>query len=810
MKNIKIYINIFIISILSCSILFFTFKDIIGINKYIVLTVILWIIIRLNFKRKMSEQTFEILSTINIGSSIAFLLIKLFYSRINGIDEKSHYQTLFIVGFNVFLLLRCMCVKYKVEDNNDKKELFRKRKFDLERIKKYLNSLNIIAINAQWGDGKSFLVNKLKEDIKKQYEIIEIDVLSCNLDELQIVLIKEIEKILYENKMLSLYSKKLRNFINGESKIKDLFGINLIDNYTYLEIIKGFKNELNKLGKKILIIYEDLDRISDKDIIKNIFALSESIADEHVKVLYEYDERNLEKLEFDNNYLEKYMPYKINLTKLSFFEILKIKLKEMNINEKIVCFKDFEFLKTDYMQFRFNYLDNFINRHIELKVELDDITIRRIEHFLAEINTSLQDNNENNIKEIVISFYYLKHCIPEGYNKLISNKDLFEVIKFKVKINDDIEEYSILEMIQLLNNQTLDEEYIKGIFDDYDNRLNYFILKLFNFNIAENIIQGETGDERLLSINTESRKNLLDRDGNEKKNRTIWWLLESGKSKITDYENEADMVIKNILSKETDEEMIQAYHEFCSYMYKLDREEYDNGTTQKMGEEMFIEIFKAFNIRDITEENQLKLLLLYFKEKNIHNVSDKVIHILNYCKLRSRTEYINILKEFNKLNIIGNFNNKKYFLDFIIKYIGAFSNQKIGFCTTFKLSSISNEDDNSRIKTIIIRVINDFKETLNNKRDSINRLYEIEEINNDFDVVIEFLNKLLVLINNENEFEDNRSGVHTDRKCRNFNEDELGRLRNMYENHDPNLEEEIRKSYKEEKITTYELAELSR
>ena len=42
--------------------------------------------------------------------------------------------------------------------------------------------------------------------VKKEYEIIEIDVLSCNLDELQLVLIKEIEKINGEmpNKQLKM------------------------------------------------------------------------------------------------------------------------------------------------------------------------------------------------------------------------------------------------------------------------------------------------------------------------------------------------------------------------------------------------------------------------------------------------------------------------------------------------------------------------------------------------------------------------------------------------------------------------------
>lgn len=358
-NNIRTYINTFLISILSSLVFFFTFKDLIDVDKYCIFTVIIWGIICFNFNPSMNNYTFTILSIINTGISISFLTIQVFYSKVNGINEHIHFLNTCIIGFNVFLLGRSIVLK----DSNEKKvvseELMNKRKADLDRIKTYLNVMNIISINGEWGQGKSFLVDKLKEEVKEEYEIVEIDILSCNLDELPLIIIREIEKILYRNRILSLYSRQLRRFLKDESIFKKFFGLGLIKNPTYLEIINGFKEDLSKMQKKILIIYEDLDRISDQKVIKNIFAFSEKLSDKKVKIIYEYDENNLREIGFDNKYIEKYMPYKVTLTKMNFFEILEFKLKNMKFDNEILNIDDFEFLKEYRLAYeRFMYVEN--------------------------------------------------------------------------------------------------------------------------------------------------------------------------------------------------------------------------------------------------------------------------------------------------------------------------------------------------------------------------------------------------------------------------------------------------------------------
>ena len=59
---------------------------------------------------------------------------------------------------------------------SEKYELFRERSKDLIRIKNYLFNFNIIGINAPWGAGKTYLIQKLQN---------EIDTLESDIDSLQ-------------------------------------------------------------------------------------------------------------------------------------------------------------------------------------------------------------------------------------------------------------------------------------------------------------------------------------------------------------------------------------------------------------------------------------------------------------------------------------------------------------------------------------------------------------------------------------------------------------------------------------------------
>ena len=57
----------------------------------------------------------------------------------------------------------------------------------------------------------------------------------------------------------------------------------------------------------------------------------------------------------------------------------------------------------------------------------------------------------------------------------------------KVNMESETKEYTFLELIDLFNLKKLKPESINEIFDIHENKLNYFILKLFDYNIEEEV-----------------------------------------------------------------------------------------------------------------------------------------------------------------------------------------------------------------------------------------------------------------------------------------------------------------------------------
>lgn len=220
---------------------------------------------------------------------------------------------------------------------NNKKDIVKspkilaKRESDLNQLEYYINSFQIVGLNGDWGTGKTFLVNQLKKRLSKSYEFIEIDLLTCNLNEMQLTLINSFEELLYSRRILPKYANKLKRDISSASflsKIQSLVNLAFTSSDSKAETLKGFMEETQRLDKKVLIIYEDIDRIENKEVIREIFAISEKIASENIRIIYQYSEELLIKQGFEHNYLEKYIPFKMNLTYLHFIEIIDFELKD--------------------------------------------------------------------------------------------------------------------------------------------------------------------------------------------------------------------------------------------------------------------------------------------------------------------------------------------------------------------------------------------------------------------------------------------------------------------------------------------------
>lgn len=189
---------------------------------------------------------------------------------IHGYRFAFDLEDRFCIGYGILLGMAvaaaCRIPKREADAAEEKGELlFRERKFDIERLREYLAVFSIIGINGPWGSGKSFVTDHIET---ADYVPVKIDLLACNLDEIQSVLLNELDKVLKERGIFSSYSPKIRKLLKQGQLLQNVGQLLVRDDVSYTEAVAGFRKDMGKLGQTILIIFEDLDRIDNTAVIK--------------------------------------------------------------------------------------------------------------------------------------------------------------------------------------------------------------------------------------------------------------------------------------------------------------------------------------------------------------------------------------------------------------------------------------------------------------------------------------------------------------------------------------------------------------
>ena len=167
---------------------------------------------------------------------------------------------------------------------------------------------------------------------------------------------------------------------------------------------------IKSINKPIVIVYEDLDRVENTTVIKQILDISEKIAGNNIKILYQFSETNLFEKGIERTYLEKYIPFILNLTDIPFKSTLSYVLKQEIYKDSLLDEEDFKFLYLPVYLPHFNNFNNLNRPLTSVKFELKNVTIRKTQLFLNELNQVI---NEKEIykknKRVVILFFLLKH-----------------------------------------------------------------------------------------------------------------------------------------------------------------------------------------------------------------------------------------------------------------------------------------------------------------------------------------------------------------------------------------------------------------
>ena len=721
-----------IIIVLILSLLTFTVIDI-NVEIYLTVAVLLGVLLGSRYVRAKNLDFFWKVNFAFAGNFLAYVLVRFFKGgRFHGDIEDGVY-----IIYMLILTVNGICLWWKKmktphkrdEQKQENEELFQERKFDMQRLEAYLQSFSIIGINGSWGSGKSFLVDHLD---KNSWIAVKIDLLTCNLDEIQTVLLNELDRTLKSDGIFSAYSPKLKKILKKDGPISDIGQIFLRDDTTYSEALTGFADDLKKLPKPLLIIFEDLDRIDRPDVIRKILGISEKLAKENIKVIYQYDEKNLlEKDGFDRKYLEKYIPAVVNLTEITFSDLLDHVFGGTEKNG-VLKREDFKFLERPvYPPLSFGW--KFTPKPFTLQIP--DITARKVEHFFTELEIFMKTENTiyRDHKREVIVFFMIKHFFDKIYGRLIPGKSLEEIFTFSYRDYSDTITYWWLYCNKEKNNANLAD-----IFFSVENHLSAVMISLFQYEWDIYELKKD-----FQSVVTESVQNIQKKNKNEQIDRIIWNLLCSGKSEYTDQYRIIRLLKEEVLSKKT-EEQEKAFEDLWGKIFRGEHwktEKSDNHTIFKVGVPSMISLFQANRVAGINAEQWIKFLNFYFEYKKVTSITAELIECLNYCDLSQRKTFLYILKRFTALKVAGNMNHHSAYRTFLDHYLTELSG--LGYIDTGEVVLIRQMKaevlDVNEIKDDVI-------DKLKKKMLRLRKQIPLAAIHDEIDLILSFLDKNIELI----------------------------------------------------------------
>ncbi|MBD5441743.1 MAG: hypothetical protein HDR33_12195 [Treponema sp.] len=793
-KDVKSVVQKALLTILFSFVLFFSFD--VAFTLYLGVSFAVFLLFNVSFCVRKNIK-FYILYTICTFSNLGVFLFKKFQEGYWICWDKEDFFFIIYAFLLLAIFLTVLVKKVSMKKGDTVIEnYFSERKYDLERLGEYINKFPMVGLNSIWGDGKTYLYKLFKEKYDKEYYHASICVMTLTIDSIEQFIANEINYILEKNMIFSRASKKFNSLLQND--IFYGFGNLFSKNSSYTEIFRELIQDVEKLERPILITFEDIDRIQEKETIYKIFAISELLTSEskRMKILFQYDEdRLLGILEGEKKYIEKYVPYKVELTPISFGRALKVLLsngKKQNRYSNISK-EDLAFLTQDIISD--HHIDKAFGTNWSFSIHAY-FSIRTITLFLDELEKLLEKNpaySEN--KRIVISFLYIKHFLPDYYDE-ISFETRF-IDSYNIEYNE--KKYNIFEFMDFCADEknNIDVESLQKIFAPNSKNLNHLtLLHLFeyDFGTERKIKENENPENRMTRLFNEDAESIRKKEHNDKIDRLIWNLFANGKSELTNLEN-AVLEMEKVLDKQGTERE-EAYRNFLHSSYYEDFEKADNGTVFRFGVSSFFPLFQGFRIYERKADYWIKLLDLCFEKEKFKYITPEVIHILNYCDISQRKVFLHTLKKFNSLGIKGNLNNTECYPKFIKSYFGAFGSLRYIDTRAIRLYRF----DNTNFRQYVNCLISEFTSELEDLKASV----PIEEAKKEISLMIEFVAKNKELIQCEESLKEFTSKIKIETTSKDSLEDAFNEL-DKKQLSKTEMRKYLSENYKNEKLSAFDV-----
>ena len=589
-------------------------------------------------------------------------------------------------------------IDYTSTDSKIHDWFFKRREYDLKRLESYMTKSEIVGINGGWGTGKTVLTQEFKNRHKDEIYSITVDILTCNENELELFLTGEIEKLLIEHHIYSRNAKLLKDIMSQQSLMKELRQLIWENDDSKVITIDAYKEDIKKLDRPVIISIEDLDRLCDEKIIKKLLDFTNRMVCPEVRFIYEYDSERLKKCGIDRDYIEKYVPYVVNLSPISFDDAVKYYEKELGIDSK-----DYHFLTNPVYSEQF-IVKNF-GMNYEMKMEYFNSSLRKVKTFLEE--SKLYKNNQNvnynynKNKKTIITFLFMKHFWSDIYEELDFKSGCLTEMKFVSP--DTGNSYNMLELLEGLNNEKITPKEVQEMFrgesdNDKDkaeiqarNRIKYVMLccsgYVFRPMYEKYLRKKEINEEHSISFGKSKRYDenynaplyrLRAEFNNDKIDRLINNLHAKGLSENTNYEENAKIFIDDVLYAD---DLNEALGKFLSYTYQSNYDR-DNNTIFKYGIDTDLELAKALELHmyytdEISDEKKEDIWIKFLNFRNneyklqVNNSNAISVEYISFCKhidISYRQVFIRQIQCFNEMEIVGNLGKEKIYIEFLKMY----------------------------------------------------------------------------------------------------------------------------------------------
>jgi len=139
-------------------------------------------------------------------------------------------------------------------------------------------------------DKMIFVIDHIIEALRKDtllLRFLERSFVWPGLDQIEAFLIRELEKVLERGQIYPENAHYLKAQLGKNSALEKLGSI--AGESGFSDTFDSLQQELERLPKKVLLNFEDIDRIRSEEVIQKIFAISEKLASDRVHVVFQYN-----------------------------------------------------------------------------------------------------------------------------------------------------------------------------------------------------------------------------------------------------------------------------------------------------------------------------------------------------------------------------------------------------------------------------------------------------------------------------------------------------------------------------------------